>query len=298
MGPEPKAVAPGRGGLLRRALREPMVHFLLLGALVFLAYGVVAPPPPPVQGRIVVTAADADRLAAQFRATWGRAPTPEELRGQIDLFVREEVYYREARAYGLDLDDQVVRVRMRQKMEFLLADPAAVPDPTEAELRALFAATAQEYAQPARVAFRQVLLADASQGGIDAARRALVAGADPASVGAPGLLPAELPLTAAPLVDSQFGAGVFAQLVALPQGVWAGPVRSGFGAHLVQVSAVERAAPPSFDALRPAIEAAWRREALRKAAEAAYAGLKARYEIDLSQTGFSQTGVSQTGLAP
>ncbi len=275
------------GGVVRRLLREPMVHFIGLAALIFAAYALLSPPAPPAQERIIVTAEDGQRLAAQYQSTWNRAPTAEEFRNLVDQFVREEVYYREARAYGLDQNDQVVRVRMRQKMEFLLADPAAVAAPAEAELQALFAATASKYAPPDTIAFDQVFLGDGGDGDdggarAEAALQALTAGADPATLGQPSLLPAALPPARPAQVDASFGAGFFARIAGLPEGQWAGPVRSAYGLHLVRLSAITTSPPPKFEDVRAAVEDDWRRDALRKAAEAAYQAIKARYDVDLS----------------
>ena len=273
----------GARGVVRRLLREPLLHFLALASLLFAAYALVSPPPPPPEDRIVVTAQDADRLKAQFRGTWNRFPSPKEFRDLVDNFVREEIYYREARSYGLDLNDQVIRVRLRQKMEFLLANPAAIPAPTEAELRALFEATQAKYAVPATIAFRQVLLGHPSPDELEAARKALIGGADPATLGLPSLLPAEMPLSQPGTVDGTFGAGFFAQLAAVPSGEWVGPVRSSFGDHLVSVTAATQTEVPRFEDVRSAVEADWRRNETRKAAEAAYEALKARYHVDISQ---------------
>ena len=269
-------------------IREPLVHFVVLAALVFFAYSIVAPAPPPAKDQIVVTLNDADRLKAQYRSTWNRDPSALEFRDLVEQFVRDEVFYREARSYGLDLNDQVVRVRMRQKMEFLLADPAAVPAPTEPELLALFEATKQKYVTPESIAFRQIFLAEPVAGTAEAALSSLASGVDPATISVPSLLPAEMALARPAAVDGTFGDGFFARLASLPVGAWAGPVRSAFGQHLVFVAEVAASATPLFEDVRASVEAEWRRDATRRQAEAAYAGLKARYRIDLSRVGLSE----------
>ena len=273
---------------LRRALGEPMIHFILLGALVFLAYAAVSPSPPPAQDLIVVTAQDAEQLQAQYRSTWNRDPTALEFRELVAQHVREEVFYREARNWGLDLDDQVVRVRMRQKMEFLLENPDAVRAPAEVDLLSLFEATRNKYVSPAAVSFTQVFLGEAGPDAAGAALAELAGGADPAVIGEPSLLPAGMDLAQPGAVASAFGEGFFARIADLPPGAWTGPVRSAFGQHLVRVSDVRTTPPPQFEDVRGSVEAEWRRIESRKAAEAAYAALKARYRIDLTQTGLAE----------
>src|SRR6476660_6416007 len=103
---------------MRRLIREPLLHFLLLGALLFALYGWIhrAAGSP---GEIVVSRGQVDTLRVQFTRTWQREPTPVELQGLIDSWVRDEVLYREGRALGLDGDDPVIRRRVAQKVEFL-----------------------------------------------------------------------------------------------------------------------------------------------------------------------------------
>src|ERR1041384_7745741 len=113
--------------MLRRLIREPLLHFLLLGGLLFLAFG-HGGPEPSGDTDIIVTAADIDRISAAFAATWQRAPSDQELKGAIDDYVREEVLYRAGLALGLDKDDSIVRRRIHQKMEFFFEDTVGQPD--------------------------------------------------------------------------------------------------------------------------------------------------------------------------
>ena len=81
--------------------------------------------------KIVVTQSDIDQMVETFTRTWQRPPTEEEAKGLIEDFVRNEIYYREAIAIGLDRDDDVIRRRMRQKMEFIFEDITARTEPTD-----------------------------------------------------------------------------------------------------------------------------------------------------------------------
>lgn len=287
----PRPVDPEHYGIqkvARRLLREPLLHFVLLSALIFVTHAIVTPPEPPADDEIVVTAMDAERLKAEYRATWNRDPSAQEFRDLVNQFVSDEIYYREGKSYGLDLDDQVVRLRMRQKMEFLLADPDAVRPPKEAELLALFEETKEKYVSPARIAFRQVFLGEYAAAALDSARSALAGGADPAAIGVPSLLPAEMELSHPAAVDGAFGEGFFARLAAVPGGEWTGPVRSAFGQHVVFVTEVTASDAPRFEDVRAAVEAEWRRTEVRRAAETANSALRERYRIDLSQVGLSE----------
>ena len=260
-----------------RVLREPLLHFLLIGIAVFAFHRIVAPPEAARAERVVeVTQAQTDSLAAQFEAVWRRPPGAAELASLVDNYVREEIYYREALALGLDRDDTVIRRRLQQKMEFLSDAGAEALTPDEAELKAYLEANIDRYTPPARIDFRQILLDGADAAAILAR---LAEGADPLELGRATLLPASMEDAPPATVDGSFGQGFFAALAALKPGAWTGPVNSAFGQHLVQVIAFEPAAPPPLDAVRSVVEEDWRREAAEAQREARYRLLRDSYEV-------------------
>jgi hypothetical protein len=228
---------PYRPGLPFRLLREPLLHFFLLGAAIFALFALVDDSPPPVAAnRLEITVEDARSLAAGFEATWLRRPTAAELDHMIGERVREEVYVREALALGLDRDDTVIRQRLQTKMEFLTESGAGAVLPDDATLAAHLAANSDRFAEPPLVAFAQILL-DAQIGPEDARLLAarLDQGADPGAAARPTLLPSVFGPAPAQVVDGTFGAGFFATLETLPPGAWSGPVATPLGLHLVRV---------------------------------------------------------------
>ena len=116
-------------GLFRRAVREPLVHFSLVGATLFGISGGMEGPAAEGSDEILVTRSQVEQLIIGFTRTWGRAPTRPELDGLIEEYIREEVLYREAMAMELDRDDTIVRRRMRQKLEFIIGDLAGMKEP-------------------------------------------------------------------------------------------------------------------------------------------------------------------------
>ena len=110
--------------MLKRILREPLVHFLALALLIFAAHGLLRTGADAPE-KIVVSASKIEQMAKVFTKTWQRSPTADELKGMIDDYVKEEVLVRQALELGLDRDDTVVRRRLRQKIEFLNAADAA-----------------------------------------------------------------------------------------------------------------------------------------------------------------------------
>src|SRR6476659_9062032 len=151
--------------IMRKLIREPLFHFLLLGAVIFLLAGRVRGGRVGSGDKIVVTQSGIESMVVGFSRTWMRPPTQEELRGLVDDFVREEVLYREAKAMGLDQDDVIVRRRMRQKFEFLAEDLAArTGPPTDQELQAYLRQHADRYSEEPRFGFEQIFFSREKRG--------------------------------------------------------------------------------------------------------------------------------------
>ena len=262
--------------LVSRILREPLLHFLLIGALVFAVYGQRPETPATSTGTIEVTPAQVERLAAQFESVWRRAPDAQELEGLVEGFVREEVYYREALALGLDRDDTVIRRRLHLKMQFISEAAAEAMSPDDAVLQEFLDARSDQFAAPERITFRQVFLGDED---LDATLTELRAGTDPARLGRGGLLPGTMEAAVESVVDGTFGTDFFSRVRALAPGDWQGPVASSYGLHLVRLDAFEPAASPVLEDIREQVEAEWRRHEAERLREAGYQTLRARYEV-------------------
>lgn len=269
--------------LIGTSLKEPLVQFLVLGVLVFVAFLAIGDPEDPgadALGRIVVDADVLSRLETTFEQTWRRAPSPGEVDRMVDGYVREEVLMREALALGLDRDDIVIRQRLRQKMEFLIQPAEAAAPPDDAVLQGFVAENEDAYRATAAVAFTQVFLGEhASPDDIETARAKLVAGAEPGTVAVRSLIPLVTPLSPTPVIDSGFGAGFGAAIAGLEPGVWAGPVQSGYGLHLVRIDGKEAARMPPLEDIREEVVRDWTAAEAKRIAELRYESLRQRYEV-------------------
>lgn len=268
--------------MMRNLLREPLVHFIGLGLGLFLLYQAVAGGRGGEERRVVVDEATVAGLVETFRARWQREPTPPELRGLVAAHVREEILHRQGVLLGLDRDDPVIRRRVVQKLEVIAEESAGGGAPGDDELEAHLREHAARFSQPAVVAFEQVLLdpARAAAGpDAEAALARLRAGADPAGIGGASLLPPVVAPTPADVVARDFGADFAAALLALPVGEWRGPVASGFGAHLVRVTARMPGRTPALAEVRTAVERDWESERRVQARDAYYEVLRRDYAV-------------------
>jgi hypothetical protein len=268
---------------MRALLREPLLHFLVLGGLLFLLFGLTRTPGQGDARQIRVSAAQVVQLAGQFSRTWMRPPTEEELQGLIERHIRGEVFYREALAMGLDRDDPYVRNRLGQKLEFLLDDLSAETVPDDETLARFLLDNPERFEVPARVSFRQVYLNPDRHPRLDADAADLLArlraGADPIGLGDGSLLGQSFEDLSQPQVARQFGDAFAEALLALEPGDWRGPIPSGLGAHLVRVTDRRPARLPAVAEVRAQVLREWQDERRRQQKEQLYARLRQRYEI-------------------
>ena len=266
--------------------QEPLVHFLVIGALLFLAFNWWAPGGMG-SSRIVITPGQMNAITEGFARTWQRPPTDQEVKGLLDEYLREEIAAREAMALGLDRDDAVIRRRLRQKFEFAAEDAIDATPPTDAELQAWLDAHPATFTQDAQVSFLQVFLNPQRRGDSidDDARRLrdqLSQSGAHASIEAAGdsvMLPHDIPRSARTDVAQQFGEGFADALLALPVHTWAGPVRSGYGLHLVYVREQHTRRLPALADIRTLVEREFTADRRRRQLDALYAAQLGRYHI-------------------
>src|SRR5262245_30888229 len=279
--------------MLGRIVREPLVHFGLLGAALFIVYRLLAPAASD-SSSIVISSDQVVSLAEQFRASWQRAPTREELERLIQARVRDEVLYREGLALGLDRDDPVVRNRIRQRME-VLAEDALTVEPTTADLQTFLDAHPEQFALPASFSFEQIFFAPSRRGAsldADARRARDVLEAGGRVRGDTTMLPAQMDRVGAADIKSVFGTDVEASLHTLPIGTWSEPVQSSFGYHLVRVSARTPPTVPALTDVRDVVAREWSRARTAEAKERLYRSYRERYAVEIAP--IPQTAVSGT----
>jgi len=272
--------------MVKRFLREPLVHFVFFGFVIFALYALLNDRAFSSKPRIEIDAARIEQLSGLFMRTWARRPTPAELKGLVDDYVKGEIYYREAKALGLDTNDTVVRQRMRLKMDMLNDVAVDRLTPTDGELSAYLAAHADMFRTEPAVAFDQVYFSPDKRGdklAADAGEQlqALRSGAAAvfADLGDATQLPASLKLTPRSGVARDFGDRFAAAIMDLPVGVWSGPVPSGYGMHLVRVNASDSGRAPVLADVREQVVREWKGEKRKEFEDRRLAEFAAHYDV-------------------
>ena len=276
---------------MKRLLREPLIHFLILGALIFVVFKFTSRDETSEPGMIVVTQGQIESLVTGFTRTWQRAPTQAELDGLINEFVREEVCAREAVALGLDQDDTIIRRRLRQKLEFISDDAVAQAVPTEEQLREYFEKNADKFRGEHQFTFTQVHLdpqlhgANLSGEATQMLAQLQQAGskADVSSLGDSRLLDQRFEALPTSEISKQFGEKFAAKLGELSVGQWQGPIESGYGVHLVLISSRVDGRLPALAEVRDVVQSEWSNSLRLETNEKLYQALLKRYRVTIEQ---------------
>lgn len=271
--------------IVGRSVREPLVQFLAIALVLFAANQFIHGGDLRPGGDLVtISQGRVQQIADSYRLLAGRSPGRAELQALVDDFADEEVAYREAVAMSLDVDDTIVRRRMRQKLEFLAEEAGASEEPTDEQLAAWLSAHQAEYRLPERISFRQVMVSndtrrDSAPADVVALLESLRSGADPTKLGDASMLPSALPPTTQRGVAQLFGDSFAADVFARTDKDWFGPVSSPVGSHAVIVLSRESVHDPLLADIRDKLRSDWIESRRRRTREEFQARLRQHYHV-------------------
>jgi hypothetical protein len=265
----------------KAALRDPLVHFVLIGALLFAGYRWFGPDPTHT---IHVSRATVDGITAETRKRLGHEPNAAEIHAAIENYVEEEALYREALALGLDRGDVIVRRRLVQKIEFLTEDLAAPHAPTDEDLKLFLAQHPENYRSAARYSFRHVYIDRSRHAAPEKAaaqlgkslRSADAVGGDPFLRGDRFIQQSEVQIADA------FGPRFAALLKDAPQGRWTGPLASSYGLHWVYVTERIPEQQADWADVQDRLRTDWRAAKQAAANQDALRRIRAQYQVKVA----------------
>jgi parvulin-like peptidyl-prolyl isomerase len=291
--------------LLARFLKEPLLHFLVIGAALFGAYAWLNRDGDAGVRQVRLAESDVSWLEETFALERQRQPSEEELRALVRGFVKEELLARQAQELGLDKDDIVVRRRLAQKMTFLLQDNSRRAQPSDDDLRRLYEAQRGQtqdnqtqgnqlpseprtmFTRP-RISFTQIFFSrDQRKDAAADARQALErlslpdpdSAAPTADLGDRISIKAEFRNTEERAVANQFGAKFAARLFELAPGPWQGPLESSQGFHLVRITQLTPAQLRPFDEIKGELVEMWHEQNQRESEERYFVEQLKKYRV-------------------
>ncbi len=278
-----------------KLLREPLLHFMIVGAALFGAYAWLDRDKESADESrsrpVHIGEGDVRWLREAWTRQWRREPTHSELHGLVTDLLKEQLLAREARELKLDEDDIIVRRRLAQKLTFLVEDTLRLAEPTENDLQQVYEANQDRFKTDVHVSFTHVYFDPMGRKDpVSDAKRALVELSEPGGTERAGTLGDRLLLepdfhdVSEQAVASAFGPDFARAVLALKPGAWSGPIASGYGLHLVRVSALrESHARPLAEVRTQALEE-WRRERGKAANEQYLAGLRSKYDVVVDES--------------
>lgn len=273
---------------MKRWLREPLLHFLAGGAILFGVHAWLNPGPADsdtASRQIRIGAGEVRWLAETWERQWRRPPTQEELNGLVANLLKEELLAREAKELRLDESDTIVRRRLAQKLEFMIQDTARLAEPTEEELLRLYEAAADAYLTEPRISFAQVYFnperrKDAAKDARDAlAKLARSPSLDHAGLGDRLLAGTEFRDVGRQAVASALGPDFARAVFALPAGSWQGPLESGYGVHLVRIASIAPVQRRPFPEVKGQVLERWREQKQHESEARFYERLREKYQV-------------------
>lgn len=281
--------------LLHKLLREPLLHFLVIGAAIFFLFNQIGTPIVK-DNRIVINKTDLEILANDWIQRTGRPPTSQQREQQLKQYIREQVLSREAKTLGLDKNDVIIRRRLTQKMQFLFDDLSSIPEPTDNELIAFISNHAERFMVPATLSFTHVFLDSDKR---DKAKQLLkqlqesAVTVDTSGFGDQTLLPNQFDNETEKQLSNLLGDEFAEQVYTLPINKWSGPVDSEYGLHLIYINSRTESILPSLAEIRDSVTSEWQTTKQREANDIFYKSVQQRYEIilddDISEDVIAQT---------
>lgn len=274
---------------MKKLLKEPLIHFLVIGFALFLVFDLLGDTSTKSPDTIVITAGKIENLTESFRKRWLRPPTEQELQGLVEDSIKEEVLYREALAMGLDKGDMIIRRRMRQKMQFLFEDVAALVEPTEEELQAYLDANPDDFRIEPEYTFSHVYMNPELHGkSFDDDAAILLEQLRQSSpdiaiemVGDPIMIPTNFDKASQSEVARHFGKDFAVKLQEITPGQWQGPVPSGYGMHLVLIHKTTAGRIPALTEVRNEVRRDLQNVRRLEVNEATYLRLRERYTVEV-----------------
>ena len=269
---------------MKRITREPIVHFIVLAALIFLAHHWLTSARQNAETTILVSASEQERLAALYAVEAGTLPSQQDMQAMISDYVEQKALVREARRLGLEAGDTVIERRLAQKMTFMISDMEEVTTPAPGELERWFAENQQKFEEPKRLSFHHVFFAEHDPERIEATLQNLSEAQDTWSTfGDPFMLQRTYSNLPVREIARLFGTEFAANLAAAPvdTGSWQGPFESALGLHLVQILEIRDGSLPELDAIRSQVTDRWQQERSRELSRAAIDKIIARYTVEI-----------------
>lgn len=285
---------------LFKLLREPLLHFLFLGAGIFFFYAQFYASQENSEQKIIITKAKIETLANAFIKAKGRAPTADEMQKQLEYSIREQVLYREAIAMGLDKEDTIIQRRLAQKVKYLFNDLSIIDKASDKQLETFIQEHPSKFIKPAMISFSQIYfdpkehndsLNKNAQSLVEKLRKGTIKNS--ISLGDRSLLPYEFNNERKSDIISMFGNAFMTQAFSASNHKWEGPFSSAYGLHLIYIHKKTEAQLPKLAKIRAKVQREWISMKQYEANEIFYQSMYKNYKIIIDDEVLKDANISR-----
>jgi hypothetical protein len=263
-----------------RLASEPLIHFALLGVLVFAGHRALTPKAPT--HTLEISDAKQRELAQLFEQRQHRPPTDVERKQVVDRYVEDEVLFREGLRLSLVQTDPMLRAQLIARVRGMLQAEVNAQPPAEEQLRAYYDAHRADYTIAETVSYREYAFPIGPEANDNARQLALALsrGEEPAGP-ALRLLSMHSRRSEAELAQLE-GQDLARRIWTLPVGVWR-ELSSASGVHVIVVDEHSSAADPPYEAVRPQLLGEYRKEQTAAAFHAEVGRLTSQWRVSLME---------------
>jgi hypothetical protein len=265
---------------MKRIIREPLVQFLTIGALLFFLYGLIST--EKSRNEIVVDTNLINELAAKWELKRNRQPSLQELKGLVKQYIEQEVLYREALEMNLDHNDEIVKRRLAQKMEFLSDGLAESLQPTEEMLITYYEENRENYKKLPIYTLEQVYFSEVKRVNVFEDAKSALKSENPEELGDNISLSSQYTTVSALKIARDYGSAFATALDSLPIGEWTGPIYSGFGVHIIYIKEKKPAGYFTFNEVAEKVNVDYNYEASNDFKKELIASLLKNYTININ----------------
>ena len=272
---------------MEKLIKEPLVHFLVLGGFLFLLYSFLNPQSENTEDyTILFNDSDLNRLVSAYQKNWGYAPDSSTLENLIQEEIRSEIFYREALRMQLDHNDEIIRRRLRQKYAFLIKDISAEQEATEEELQIFYQQNAAKYRTQKLLSFNQYYFSPDKRkkpsSVIEGFLKQLKTNPQSTIKDDPSHLPRTLKAKDLSDIRPLFGQDFALRIFQETDTGWLGPIASGYGQHLVEITAIDTVQQVPFEEIKDQVISDWKDAKLEEFNTKLYQNLQSQYQVKYS----------------
>ena len=287
---------------MKKVFREPLIHFLLLGLGLFILYGIVSKNQVD-EDTIIIDDFDVNNIIASWEMQWKRLPTDQELKSLILQNIKQEIFYQEALKINLDHNDEIIKRRLSQKMQFLSNDIASLKQPDAEDLKQYYKDHIDKYKSPYSYSLYQIIFSpdyreDPKADAIKTLAELGKVNPDKAkSSGDRMPFPFYYQNMDENELNRELGLNFSNSLRRIDSNKWNGPVKSGFGYHLVYITDKKEPSPIDFEIIRNEVERDYEYDQQKLLEEEIYEEYRKNYHIqyELDPDKFDQSFIEYLG---